>query len=592
MRPHSALPHLRSPTLALVLIALSGCPKDDPFSVSETDATTDAGPTATSETTGTSSGMTSQTTTGEEATGEETTGAPSPVCGDGTIDDGEACDDQNDDDDDGCTAACTLAAGIKWTRSFDGGRGGDDIATDVAVDSSGRIYVVGVTERAGEGQDQLVLALDSDGGLLWERTFAGDGGGLDHLNSVALGDDGAIYVGGTERPSAEVVTASIRKLDADGDLLWSYADPIDSDLFTTVEGLVFSEGAIIGVGAEETGESVHCPVRSLDASTGALLWKVDMSGEGLFTSCIGVTAHGGSILTVGVGSDAEGINRDLNAQLNTADGSVESVILGEQAYVWNDLAVHPDLERTRVGRQGIGLSSDLVIRRSDPQGAELWTVNLGSADLADQASAVAALGDGGVLVAGSVSKLGQLANTFVARYDEAGVELWRSTYDNPGVSLNDSARGLDLGPGFAVVAGSEQGSARGTTCGSGPSSCPERHRRSASGQRKSRNCCTVPSDMRNIVPWASSDAKAMFRVVTSMPPSPCSPRSSHPASTRSRTRRQVEDVNARIARGITPLQSPVIASHMTHQSGRTVGCRSALSRPDTGKFGSTHTFMG
>lgn len=449
MRPHSALTQLRCPTLALALLALSGCPNDAPFSISETDATTDTGPTS-FETTGTSSGTTSQ------MTGEETTSAPSPVCGDGTVDDGEACDDQNDDDDDGCTAACTLAAGIRWTRSFDGGRGGDDIATDVAVDSGGRIYVVGATERAGEGRDQLVLALDSGGGLLWERTFAGDGGGLDHLNSVAVGDDNAVYVGGTERPSAEVVTASIRKLDAEGEFLWSYVDPIDSDLFTTVEGLVFSDGAIIGVGAEETGESVHCPVRSLDASTGALLWEVDISGEGLFTSCIGVTADAGSIHIVGVGSDAEGVNRDFNAELKTADGSVVSVVLGEEAYVWNDLAVHPDLGRTRVGRQGIGLSSDLVIRRSDPQGSALWTVNLGSADLADQATAVAALDDGGVLVAGSLSKLGQLANTFVARYDEAGVELWRSTYDNPVLSLDDKARGLDLGPGFAVVAGSEQ----------------------------------------------------------------------------------------------------------------------------------------
>ena len=38
-------------------------------------------------------------------------GSPSPVCGDGVIEGGEECDDENTDDDDGCSSLCAVESG-------------------------------------------------------------------------------------------------------------------------------------------------------------------------------------------------------------------------------------------------------------------------------------------------------------------------------------------------------------------------------------------------------------------------------------------------------------------------------------------------
>ncbi len=107
---------------AASLVLFVGCPPA-PIGSTETDTETES-ESDTSETTSTSTTNTTLTTTtitttsSTSTTGTDTdtdptttststtTGDPDPVCGDGTVDDGEECDDGNTDDGDGCTAEC------------------------------------------------------------------------------------------------------------------------------------------------------------------------------------------------------------------------------------------------------------------------------------------------------------------------------------------------------------------------------------------------------------------------------------------------------------------------------------------------------
>ncbi len=72
-----------------------------------------------SQTTGVLTGETSDAATGSTSTGgdesssgggESSSGGPSPVCGDGVLDDGEGCDDGNADNTDTCVEGCVSAA--------------------------------------------------------------------------------------------------------------------------------------------------------------------------------------------------------------------------------------------------------------------------------------------------------------------------------------------------------------------------------------------------------------------------------------------------------------------------------------------------
>lgn len=105
-----------SSLIALVASAslLAGCNGDD-TGATNTDSASTTNPTTTdptttvaeSDSTTSATDTTTDTDTDPTATTTTTTETTGPICGDGTVDDGEQCDDGNNDDGDGCAADCT-----------------------------------------------------------------------------------------------------------------------------------------------------------------------------------------------------------------------------------------------------------------------------------------------------------------------------------------------------------------------------------------------------------------------------------------------------------------------------------------------------
>src|SRR5207237_10724794 len=94
-------------------------------------------------------------------------------------------------------------------------------------------------------------------------------------------------------------------------------------------------------------------------------------------------------------------------------------------------------------------SFDAFVRAYDPSGAELWTRQLGSTEVAVATSAVAAPG-GGVYVAGYTDTGG----TFVGRYSDSGETVWMESGGS-----NGRATGLAVDAlGTVYVGGGTTGS--------------------------------------------------------------------------------------------------------------------------------------
>ena len=75
------------------------------------------------------------------------------------------------------TAVVTIPTG--WARAFGGT--GDDRVYSVQETSDGGFVVGGYTVSFGAGdQDALVLRLDSNGAVVWQKAYGGTG--LDHLD--------------------------------------------------------------------------------------------------------------------------------------------------------------------------------------------------------------------------------------------------------------------------------------------------------------------------------------------------------------------------------------------------------------------------
>ncbi|MCH7904229.1 MAG: SBBP repeat-containing protein [Armatimonadetes bacterium] len=109
---------------------------------------------------------------------------------------------------------------LLWESRYNGGGSGSDAAFALALDSAGNVYVTGGT-GSYPGRDYATLKYDTDGNLLWARRYAGSGGAWDIASHIAVDSAGNVYVTGESTGSGTDLDYATLKYDPDGNLLWA-----------------------------------------------------------------------------------------------------------------------------------------------------------------------------------------------------------------------------------------------------------------------------------------------------------------------------------------------------------------------------------
>ncbi len=117
------------------------------------------------------------------------------------------------------------ASGVQqWAARYNGPVGDWDQSNSVAVDDDGNVYVTGTHEFGEFGgtafHDYATIKYDSSGVTQWMRTFDGAGENWDEGISVGLDDNGGIYVTGFSTGNGTVYDFVTIKYNAAGDVLW------------------------------------------------------------------------------------------------------------------------------------------------------------------------------------------------------------------------------------------------------------------------------------------------------------------------------------------------------------------------------------
>ena len=188
----------------------------------------------------------------------------------------------------------TLSEGsIDWQQTFGGT--GDETITNIQQTSDRGYIAAGETDSFGAGgSDIWVLKLDSQGNLLWQKTYGGSGD--DDASSVIQTSDGGYMVAG-HLNGAPYDCALLLKLKSNGDIEWQQKyDDTGFNSFTNVKE--FSDGGYICTGFTDTmsaGSSDFWLVKL--GSNGTVLWQKIYGGSGDDAAfSIGLTLYGGYIL--------------------------------------------------------------------------------------------------------------------------------------------------------------------------------------------------------------------------------------------------------------------------------------------------------
>ncbi|MGH3714221.1 MAG: fibronectin type III domain-containing protein [Micromonosporaceae bacterium] len=174
----------------------------------------------------------------------------------------------------------------RWAHRIDGPAQGYDVASEVAVDPAGDVYVGGFTygQNNGQAYDWLVRKYRASGELAWSRTHSAPGTTDDRVADMALSPSGTLVVTGFAKRADELTndldTVAYRP---DGGVAWqrSFTDTalsheLPQDLDVDAAGRI----AITGI-VQETASpyAVPNPVTLRYDAAGTLLQTIRDGGD-------------------------------------------------------------------------------------------------------------------------------------------------------------------------------------------------------------------------------------------------------------------------------------------------------------------------
>lgn len=170
------------------------------------------------------------------------------------------------------------AGNVLWTRTYTGSGGDHDVGWAVAPTDDGHVYAVGYVTIPGEGRNMWLGKYDTDGNLLWERTYNGPAGLDDLLTGVATGPEGEVYVCGYAGADGHPWDSFVRRYDDAGIIEWTDIDAGETEEGAHCFGIARDpDHNLVVVGGELVAGARHAMVRKYTAA-GDVLWTTRVEG--------------------------------------------------------------------------------------------------------------------------------------------------------------------------------------------------------------------------------------------------------------------------------------------------------------------------
>lgn len=175
-----------------------------------------------------------------------------------------------------------------WAQYISGAVTEDGLS--VIVDTSGNVYVTGITYQTGVNYDVLLAKFNSSGTFQWAKSAGGTGN--DFGNSLALDSSGNIYVLGYAANSPDIML--LLKYDSSGSIVWQ----------RSISGAGALSG-MVGTGIRIDSAGDMCIVGRANSSADAILIK--LPSDGTLTGTYGNLTYAATSYTINTPSVTTGI---------------------------------------------------------------------------------------------------------------------------------------------------------------------------------------------------------------------------------------------------------------------------------------------
>jgi len=307
-----------------------------------------------------------------------------------------------------CTIKYNSSGVQQWVARYNGPGNGTDIASSIAVDGSGNVYVTGRSYGSGTNTDYCTIKYNSSGVQQWVARYTLPGNTSDYANSIAVDGSGNVYVTGGSDGSGTGYDYCTIKYNSSGDTVWvrRYNSPgnstdIASSLALDGSGNVYVTGWSIGSGTSYD----YCTIKY--NSAGVQQWVARYNGPG---------------------------NGWDYAYSLAVDGSGNVYVTGYS--------------------EGSGTGHDYCTIKYNSSGVQQWVARYtGPGNNYDEARSIAIDGSGNVYVTGYSEGSGTGHDYCTIKYNSAGVQQWVARYDGPGNSTDEANYIVIDGSGNVYVTG-------------------------------------------------------------------------------------------------------------------------------------------
>jgi uncharacterized delta-60 repeat protein len=270
-----------------------------------------------------------------------------------------------------------------WVARYNNG---NDIAQSLVVDSSGNVFVTGYSDGNWTDYDYATIKYSPDGNQLWVARYNGPGNGYDIATAMAIDNSGNVYVTGYSSSTSYGYDYATIKYSSNGNQLWVARYNGDANLNDRASALAVDSSGNVYVTGRSDGNDMNPDYATVKYSPdGNQLWvaRYNGLGNGDNTACaLAINKAIQGVYVTGC-SSGSGTGSDYTTVKYSPDGNQLWVARyngpGNGADTASALAVDNSGNVYVTGyNDGNGTGSDYATVKYSPDGNQLWTARYNS----------------------------------------------------------------------------------------------------------------------------------------------------------------------------------------------------------------------